>query len=106
MRKIEEAMCAAVKERKNWELSNTRVQVCKDKTSVRVSVYLFDNRIYEHVSDTSTGYSMKTFTLAGWDTITTRNRLRALGVGVHRLNKKPHYNGKAIDKEKWYEVKK
>ena len=70
MRKIEEAMCAAVRARKNWEESNTRVEVFNGE----VTVYLHGNAIFRIVD------GVKYWTFAGWPTMTTKSRLRALGV--------------------------
>ena len=71
MRKIEEAMCAAVKERIDWRGGNTTV---KNDGSGFMFVFLHDNLIAT-ISGT-----VGSFTLAGYDTKTTRSRLRALGV--------------------------
>lgn len=40
MRKIEEAMCAAVKERMYWKSGNTEVNVAKPRTIVEVATEL------------------------------------------------------------------
>lgn len=93
MRNIE-AMLAAVCKRANWKCSNTNVEVFNDE----LSVILHGNYIYRIVD------GVKWFTLAGWDTLTTRNRLRALGVDLKRKNGKTCYNGIEIDSNKWYNV--
>lgn len=100
MRKIEEAMCAAVKERRNWQSGNTRVQV-KDGGNW-VKVYLWDNLIYTECNEDGA----KRFTLAGWNTNTTRSRLNALGVGVTQRNWMPYYNGHEICSSAWYKINK
>ena len=99
MRKIEKAMCAAVKERRNWQSGNTRVEV-KDGGNL-VKVYLWDNLIYTECLENG----VKRFTLAGWNTNTTRSRLNALGVGVTQRNWLPYYNGHEICSDAWYVVK-
>ena len=99
MRKIEKAMCAAVKERRNWQSGNTRVEV-KDGGNL-VKVYLWDNLIYTECLEDG----VKRFTLAGWNTNTTRSRLNALGVGVTQRNWLPYYNGHEICSDAWYVVK-
>ena len=99
MRKIEEAMCAAVKERRNWQSGNTRVEV-KDGGNW-VKVYLWDNLIYTECREDN---DAKRFTLAGWNTNTTRSRLNALGVGVTQLNFFPYYNGHEINSSAWYKI--
>ena len=75
MRKIEEAMCAAVKERMDWRGGNTTV---KNDGSGFMFVFLYDNLIAT-ISGT-----VGSFTLAGHNTKTTRSRLAALGVKFDR----------------------
>ena len=96
MRKIEQAMCAAVKARRNWSSGNTQVIVSLDR--VHVEVYLHGNIIYTESS------GVKCFTLAGWNTPTTRSRLRALGVNVSTKNYVPMYKGAVINENKWYNI--
>lgn len=98
MRKIEEAMCAAVKERRNWQSGNTRVQV-KDGGNW-VKVYLWDNLIYTECLEDGA----KRFTLAGWNTNTTRSRLRALGVDVCQKDYRAYYKNRFIYKNEWYRI--
>lgn len=98
-------MCAAVEARRNWSCGNTRVQVRDGGNWVKV--FLFDNLIYTDCQESGE----RRFTLAGWNTTTTRNRLNALGVGVSTRKDRnsdvsiPRYNGQAIDKNKWYIIK-
>lgn len=94
MRKIEKAMCEAVQMRTNWSESNTIVEVFGDE----VTVYLHGNAIYRVVD------GVKYFTLAGWNTPTTRSRLHALGVPVTQKHFAPMYNGVEIDSTRWYNV--
>lgn len=98
MRQIERAMRAAVEARFYWRCSNTEVKVEGDN----VKVYLHGNQIYEK----SGKYAA--FTLAGWNSNTTRSRLRALGVGVRCYDYTPQMevNGKWVDisSSKWYDV--
>lgn len=67
-----------------------------------VKVYLHGNQIYEK----SGKYAA--FTLAGWNSNTTRSRLRALGVSVRCYNYAPQMevNGEWVDisSSKWYDV--
>lgn len=93
MRQIEKAMCAAVEERRNWRNSNTEVSVSKLGT---VHVYLHGNCIYASYPN-----GEKQFSLAGWNTVTTRSRLAALGVSVRQKNYTPIYNGEAISSTAW-----
>lgn len=102
MRQIEKAMCAAVKARFNWHCSNTEVKV--EGNSVKV--YLHGNLIYkENIA------GVAAFTLAGWNSNTTRSRLKALGVHVRSKNFAPqvYKNGEWIDirsndSNEWYMV--
>ena len=79
MRQIEKAMCAAVEARFNWYCSNTQVKVNDNK----VEVYLHGNLIYKKQG------GVASFTLAGWNSNTTRSRLRALGVSVRYYDHTP-----------------
>lgn len=101
MRSIDKEMLAAVCRRENWKCGNTQVEVSSDKNIVKV--FLHDNLIYKCVG------IEESFTLAGWDTNVTRNRLRALGVNLFRKNGKVYASkcksgAKAIEinKNKWY----
>lgn len=94
MRKIEKAMCDAINARMNWSCGNTRVDVFNDE----VSVILHGNCIFRIVD------GVKYFSLAGWNTTTTRSRLHALGVGVTQKNFKPVYNGQVIEDNVWYQI--
>lgn len=69
MRKIDEQMVDAVLERCNWKSDNTEVQV---SASGVVEVRLHGNLI-ARLTDGEWEY-----TLAGWNTSTTRSRLSAL----------------------------
>lgn len=44
------------------------------------------------------------FTLAGWNTSTTRSRLNALGIAVTQKKGIPYYNGKEISETDWIPV--
>ena len=98
MRKIENGMCAAVEARQNWMCSNTQVKV----ENGSVNVYLFGNKIYEKAG------KFAAFTLAEHNTVTTRSRLRTLGVRVRCYNDAPQMevNGEWVDirSNEWYNV--
>ena len=96
MRKIEENMVTAVLTYRNVNLSNTSVEV----NGGTVTVSLHGNPIFK--KDINTGVAV--FTLAGWDTNTTRSRLRALDVGVYRKDGLPHYKDNPIEDNVWYKV--
>ena len=99
MRSIDKEMLAAVCEHRNWSSGNTVVVADEDY----VQVILHGSIIYER-----NGVE-EAFTLAGWDTDVTRNRLRALGINIFRINGKTYAskcksgtNAIEIDKYKWY----
>lgn len=96
MRRIEQNMLDAVRGRRNWEESNTRVQNDKNGTAV----YLHENLIFVRHND-----GRRVFTLAGWNTTTTRSRLRALGVDVRQRAGRAIYDGAEIDSYRRYDVK-
>ena len=85
MRKIEERMIEAIKERKTFSLNNTRVtELNKDNQQ---GVFLHDNLIavIRWVKHSRGAVSAPVFelkdidcTLAGWGTVTTRSRLNAI----------------------------
>ena len=100
MRKIENGMCAAVEARFNWNCSNTQVQV--NMNDNKVEVYLHGNLIYKKLE------GVASFTLAGWNSNTTRSRLRALGVSVRCYDHTPQMkvDGEWVDisSDEWYNV--
>lgn len=100
MRKIEKQMLAAVCTRRNWSSGNTFVKVSSDKNIV--NVFLHGNLIYKLVG------TVESFTLAGWDTVTTRSRLNALGCNIFHRNRKPYAvnlaNAIEIDVYSWYNL--
>lgn len=79
MRKIESQMLAALANRKNFSLANTRVEMQND--GVRGSVFLHNNHIADVVLANGR-VLVNTETLARWQTPTTKSRLRALGANV------------------------
>ena len=98
MRQIEKAMCAAVEAHFNWHCSNTQVKVNGNE----VEVYLHGNLICKKQG------GVASFTLAGWNSNTTRSRLRALGVSVRCCDYTPQMevNGEWVDirSNEWYNV--
>lgn len=94
MKAIEEKMLAAVKNGRNMRSNNTVVTT--DETGIKV--YLYGNCIFAKFQ------GVARFTLAGWNTVTTRSRLNALGVGVSQKNWEPIYNGQVINETGWYTV--
>lgn len=93
MRKIEKIIVSAVRNRQNVNTDNTRVELCSREDGKPLA------RIYLHGNHIATvGYNAETqritdiaFTLAGWDTKTTRGRIHLLlseffnaGMGRHK----------------------
>lgn len=100
MRKIEENMKAAVFTMKNWQQDNTQVKVYTKGGFKVLDVYLHGNKIFEGWED-----GRQFFTLAGWNTVTTKSRLRALGVNIRQKNGDVILNNSiTIDENKWYSV--
>ena len=94
MRKIEQRMCEAVAASRTMRESNTEVEIFGGETTV----YLHGNAIYRVLG------GVKYFTLAGWDTSTTRSRLRALGVELTSKSGLRYHNGQRIEIDRWYQV--
>lgn len=94
MRKIEKEMQQALRNGRNFRRGNTAVIFNESGAKV----YLHGNCIF------SIRQGVKRFTLAGWNSVTTRSRLNALGVGVYQKNFTPIYNGVAINSREWYTV--
>lgn len=103
MNKIEKAMCDAVNAQKNWKSGNTEVRVVKKDTVTIVCVYLHGNRICE-VYEGEEGNTAMMFSLAGWNTTTTRSRLNALGIEVRQKKGEPMWNGGRINPYGWYDA--
>lgn len=87
MRKIEQQMNEAIRNRKFW---------CKDNTMVHSdgNVYLHGNNIAQ-VTDTGE-IKVNLYTLRRWPSMTTRSRLRALGADLVSIKGVLHLNGKSI----------
>lgn len=84
MREIEIKMNNAIERRRNWSLSNTKVLVLFGV----VYVYLHDNLIMKMSRN-----GVKYYSIAGWNTPTTRSRLRALGCNVTTRRGKLYRDG-------------
>lgn len=83
---------------------NTRLR------KVEPDTFDFDGEVYFvvklHQSDIVKLYSDRVeFTLAGWPTVTTRDRINQFlpRNGVHQANWIQYYNGEEIDHHEWYE---
>lgn len=88
MRQIEEKMVEAIKQEKNFSLSNTTVKV----SDGLLSVYLFGNCIYAR----SLASGIAQFSLCGYNTVTTRSRLNAIGLNITTRRGQVYYNGQPI----------
>ena len=87
MRKIEQQMCMAIGQKRDWKDANTEVIYQPEVSTTEracieyAKVFLHNNHIGTFI------YSMNKFevnmsTLAKWPTRTTKSRLRALGASV------------------------
>lgn len=94
MRKIEKEMLAAVEQVKNYANGNTTVRVAENE----IRVYLHSNLIYKET------HEGRFFTLAGWNTPTTRSRLKALGIDVRQKNFAAVYDGAEISSNEWVRI--
>lgn len=83
MSKISEKSAQAL--RNNTEYKNNNTQVYDNKMFLHGNkiAWIEGGRLY--------------FCLCGWDTRTTCERLRALGLNIHHKNKKLFFNDKAIN---------
>lgn len=115
MSKIETNMIFSICERMDYSVGNTTVRFTGDRFTVRLYGNLiakgqmlpeppgwwddeavhdpeeqaaFDEKYGDEIGN---GYRLTYVTLAGWDTQTTRSRLRALGVDVRALREKEGY---------------
>ena len=86
MRQIEMEMFNAVNGRYNFKSGNTQVEIFDED----VTVSLHGNYIFCIVDGVSY------FSLAGWNTNTTRSRLNALGVEIHNKKGVPYYKGQPV----------
>lgn len=102
MRQIEKQMVAAIKARKNFKSGNTEVTMTRNEYlgTCTAMVYLHANLIAKISFGPENVVAQ--FTMAGWNTNTTRSRLNSLGVGVSQCNWAPYHNGKEISSTGWY----
>jgi len=99
MKKIEAEMCRAVQLGSACRISNTTVEKDAGVTVVR----LHGNAIFKRDGD------KLWFSLAGWNTVTTRSRVNALlrifgGRRVSTKQGQAMLDGKPIDSNKWVGV--
>lgn len=89
MRKIEKVLTPKFFNGENATISNTTVR--------NKEMYLFGNKIAWVEGN------KLFFTLCGWNTVTTRSRLNALGVLVSQINGVPVWNSQELDVNGVYE---
>ena len=88
MRKIETEMLAALHNGRAYQSKNTTV-TAPDRTG-RAQVHLHGN----HIADWRNGQAVPNLgTLARWPTVTTKSRLRALGVPIEQRRGCIYING-------------
>ena len=88
MKKLETEMLAALRTGRAWRSGNTSV-TAPDNTG-RAAVYLHGN----HVADWRNGRAEPNLsTLARWPTVTTKSRLRALGVNIYQQKGRIYVDG-------------
>lgn len=78
MRQIEKLTLCAIERRQNWRRANMAVSI----VGGCAFVFLHDNLIC--CQDLATG--RRVYSCAGWHTVTTASRLRALGLACHIKN--------------------
>lgn len=96
MRKIEQQMIQAIRAGQTAKFDNTTIR----HNNGIAEVYLHGNAI-ACISDKSVSYS-----LAGWNTVTTRSRIRALmsafgGDGCYTKHGVPFIHGMAVESTDW-----
>jgi uncharacterized protein YmfQ (DUF2313 family) len=99
MRKIEKEMNYAISQGRNWSSANTMVRI-EPETRLR-KVYLHGNHIADvYVYSSGWGWTgtvnVNAETLSNWPTVTTKSRLRALGVDVQTRKGVTYVDGEAI----------
>ena len=97
MRKIEEEMLQAIKERRTWAKDNTRVEFARGENGATwwCDVYLHGNHIAKF-DEMTWRPTVNVNTLARWPTVTTKSRLRALGANIVTKRGTVYLNGEAI----------
>ena len=91
MRKIEKEMLQAVLTGSNWSKDNTSVSFSNNGNGL-VSLH---GNIIAYV-DTQTNIEPDLNTLKRWPTVTTKSRLRALGLNIETKKGVNYYNGMIV----------
>lgn len=88
MRKIEKEMCLAIAQKRSWKSGNTEV-VYQPAMNTQIRACIEYAKVFLHNNHIGTFvYSAQVFdynpvTFAKWPTLTTKSRLRAMGVNVN-----------------------
>lgn len=93
MRKIEKQMIAAIKQYQPLFGRNTMVTI--DHEGNRAQVYLHGNHIADYWYRTNV-VDVNEYTLSRWPSVTTKSRLRALGVDVYTRNHITYLDGQPV----------
>ena len=95
MRKIEQDMLKAIRDRRDWKSGNTRVTFSEAQTLGAGAVYLHGSPITIVMSDGTMRAVQDTFDK--YTTRTTASRLRALGFGASIRGGEPHLERTQIE---------
>ena len=95
MRRIEEQMVDAVENKNNWVKDNTSVHYIPDCDYS--DIYLHGHMIATKYHYGKESIEVNVSVLQDWPTVTTKSRLRALGVNVTTKAGVTYLDGKAID---------
>lgn len=102
MRKIEKEMIAAIHRGEGFTKGNTAVLWNKSREAFYVS--LFGNTIARGERFGSFSHRITAVNLCGWNKVTTRSRLRALGVPVTSKDGIPYIGKNEIPEDGWTEL--
>lgn len=101
MRKIEKMMVKAVVEKKNFKLDNTTVEY-RPAIETSIQSRIETSRVYLHGNHIATAIHatgeivVNEDTLSAYPTVTTKSRLRALGVNVYTRKGVTYLNDKPV----------
>lgn len=89
------------------KISNSAINTYFDNGILTTTLTLFNNVIARKTYTTSTTPNKTEFTLAGWDTLTTRSRLKeVLGLSLFKHNSQLLFSHKdnvfKIESNQWY----
>lgn len=102
MRNLEENMIRAIRDGEGFTQGNTAVLWNESGAAFYVSLH--GNTIARGEPNGFDDFRITAVNLCGWNTATTRSRLRALGVPVTSKNGVPYIGGNEIEENGWTEV--